>query len=300
MACTNTMKEAFSSYPQTGFPRLEEQLEGIMPELPNLEAQVAQYMRLNIADLSFETGASLSRKVGVSQVTVSRLLRRLGYEGMRGLKKELRNQLVNREPLHQEALSMVDVPAPFSAVLDQELESIRQVFRQCATPVWDHLIKAIADADRVYVTGFQTVRGVAEDCARRLALARSNVQFLSAHDGMLTEWLNRPGHIQENNSECLILIDVVAYAREAQVLAKLCNETNRSLVMVTDEMCHWAKNHTDLVIHANTRSGLFLESTVAITAALNLIVNAVARENSAEVTERLQQWKAVARDLNLF
>lgn len=294
------MKEGFSSFLQTEFPTLEEQLDAVLPELSNLEAQVAQYMRLNIGDLSFETGASLAGKVGVSEITVSRLLRRLGYEGMRGLKRELRSQLVNRELLSEVATGNLEVPKPFSEVLDMELEAIRDVYRQCASPTWSRLVRAVADADRVYVTGFQTVRGVAEDCARRLALARNDVRFLAAHDGMLTEWLEAPHGKDRRTDECLILIDVVAYAREAQVLAKLCNETDRSLVIVTDEMCHWAKNHTDLVIHASTRSGLFLESTVAITAALNLIVDAVAKESSSEMADRLQRWKAVARDLNLF
>jgi len=294
------MKEGFSSFLQSGFPTLEEQLDAVLPELSNLEAQVAQYMRLNVGDLSFETGASLAEKVGVSEVTVSRLLRRLGYEGMRGLKRELRNQLTNRELLKEVASANLEVPKPFSEVLDLELEAVRDVFRQCALPTWDRLVRAVADADRVYVTGFQTVRGIAEDCARRLALARSDVRFLAAHDGMLTEWLRPPHSKGEDTNECLILIDVVAYAREAPVLARLCNETGRSLVVVTDEMCHWARNHTDLVIHASTRSGLFLESTVAITAALNLIVDAVAKEGSSEIAGRLQDWKATARALNIF
>ena len=294
------MKEGFSSFLQTEFPTLEEQLDAVLPELSNLEAQVAQYMRLNIGDLSFETGASLAGKVGVSEITVSRLLRRLGYEGMRGLKRELRNQLANRELLKEVASGNLEVPKPFSEVLDMEIEAIRDVYRQCASPTWDRLVRAVTDADRVYVTGFQTVRGVAEDCARRLALARSDVRFLAAHDSMLTEWLEEPGGKNEPVNECLILIDVVAYAREAPVLARLCNETERSLVIVTDEMCHWAKNHTDMVIHASTRSGLFLESTVAITAALNLIVDAVAKESSSEIADRLQDWKTKARALNIF
>lgn len=285
---------------QTEFSTLREQLETVLPELSNLEAQVAQYMLLNIGDLSFETGASLAGKVGVSEITVSRLLRRLGYEGMRGLKRELRNQLMNRELLSEVASSNLDVPKPFSEVLDLEIEAIRDVFRQCASPTWTRLIKTISEADNVYVTGFQTVRGLAEDCARRLALARGDVRFLSAHDGMMAEWLSSPTKKDDHINECLVLIDVVAYAREAPAIAKLCNETGRSLVVVTDEMCHWAKNHTDLIVHTSTRCGLFLESTVAITAALNLIVDAVAKEHSTEIAERLQEWKANARSLNIF
>lgn len=292
------MREGFSTYLNTDFPTLEAQLDAVLPELPKLEAQVAQYMRLNVGELSFETGASLAQKVGVSEVTISRLLKRLGYEGMRGLKRELRAQLSNRDTLSTVASSDLDVPTPLAVVLDQELEAVRDVFRQCASPTWHRLVQRIAYADQVYVTGFQTVRGIAEDCARRLALARGAVRFLAAHDSMLTEWLPRPGHDQ--SGECLVLIDVVAYAREAEVLARLCTETGRSLVIVTDEMCHWARNHTELVVHASTRSGLFLESTVAITAALNLIVDAVAKERADETAERLQNWKATARTLHLF
>ncbi|MBX2881457.1 MAG: hypothetical protein KTR32_16045 [Granulosicoccus sp.] len=294
------MKDAFSTYPQSNYPVLEKQLDEVMPQLSRLEAQAAQYMRLNITDLSFETGASLAQKVGVSEVTISRLLRRLGYEGMRGLKKELRNQLARRESRSSTATDDLDVPMPFADVLDLELEAIRDVYRQSASPVWQPLVRAITDAECVYVTGFQTVRGMAEDFARRLALIRRDVHFLAAHDGMLSEWLDSKGGARKPANECLVLIDVVAYAREARALAELCNQTDRSLVMVTDEMCHWAKNHTDKVIHASTRSGLILESTVAITAALNLIVDAVAKENSSEVAERLQNWKNAARDLGLF
>ncbi len=294
------MKEGFSSYLQNSFPTFEEQLDAVLPELSNLEAQVAQYMRLNVSELSFETGSSLAGKVGVSEVTVSRLLRRLGYEGMRGLKRELRNQLTNREPLKEVTSTDLKVPKPLSEVLDLELEAVSDVYRQAASPMWSQLVRAVASADRVYVTGFQTVRGIAEDCARRLALARSDVRFLAAHDGMLTEWLGPSCAKDQPANECLILIDVVAYAREAPILARLCEEANRTLVVVTDEMCHWAKNHTDLVVHASTRSGLYLESTVAITAALNLIVDAVAKESPSEIADRLQDWKANARALNLF
>jgi len=294
------MKEGFSSFLQTEFSTLREQLETVLPELSNLEAQVAQYMLLNIGDLSFETGASLAGKVGVSEITVSRLLRRLGYEGMRGLKRELRNQLMNRDILSEVGIGDLEVPKPFSEVMDLEIEAIRDVFRQCSSPTWTKLIKAISEADRVYVTGFQTVRGLAEDCARRLALARGDVRFLSAHDGMLAEWLGPSAKSEKNFNDCLVLIDVVAYAHEAPIIAKLCNDTDRSLVIVTDEMCHWAKNYTDLIVHTSTRCGLFLESTVAITAALNLIVDAVAKEHSSEIAGRLQEWKSTARSLNIF
>ena len=52
-------------------------------------------MLLNVDDLAFQTGVSIAKKTGTSQVTVSRLLSRLGYRGMAGLKRELRLQGVS-------------------------------------------------------------------------------------------------------------------------------------------------------------------------------------------------------------
>ena len=117
---------------------------------------------------------------------------------------------------------------------------------------------------------------------------------------MLTEWLNWGDDKPKAPSQCLILVDVVPYAREASILSKLCSENDHSLIVFTDEMCHWAKNYTDMVIYASTRTGLILESTVAITAALNLMVNSVADQYSTTLTERLEKWRTYTRELKIF
>ena len=294
------MKDVFSLSTPIAFPKFEEKLRSALPDLPRLEAQVAQYMALNIGDLSFETGVSISEKVGVSEVTVSRLLRRLKYQGMRGLKRELRDELFKREPIQKNNREIREVPDEMTRHMDLEYKALGEIYQQSASPMWGPLVHSIVEADEVYVTGFQAVRGMAEDCTRRLAMTRKNVRFLAAHDGMLAEWLNWDNDKSEAPSRCLILIDVVPYAREASILAKLCNKDGHSLVVFTDEMCHWAKNYTDKVVYASTRTGLILESTVAIAAALNLMVNAVAGQYSTTLNERLDQWKTYTRTLKLF
>ncbi len=294
------MRDIFSLSTPIVFPKFEEKLRSALPDLPRLEAQVAQYMVLNIGDLSFETGVSIAEKVGVSEVTVSRLLRRLGYQGMRGLKKELRDELFNREPVQESERGIREVPESMTRNMDLEYKALGEIYQQSASPMWDKLVQSIMEAENVYVTGFQAVRGMAEDCARRLGMTRGNVRFLAAHDGMLTEWLKWGDDKPETPSRCLILIDVVPYAREALILSKLCSQDGHSLIVFTDEMCHWARSYTDMVVYASTRTGLILESTVALAAALNLMVNSVAGQYSTTLTERLDQWKTYTRALKLF
>ncbi len=293
------MRDIFSLSTPFVFPKFEEGVRKILPALPRLEAQVAQYMILNINALSFETGASIAEKIGVSEVTVSRLLRRLGYHGMRGLKDALREELYNWKPGDSSDGSIHDVPEDITRNMELEYQALREIYQQRASPLWSQIVQSIADADNVFVTGFQSVRGMAEDCARRLGMLRGNVRFLAAHDSMLTEWLEW-GDDSVTMSRCLVLIDVVPYAREAPILSKLCQEAGDSLVVFTDEMCHWAKNYTDLVVHATTRTGLIFESTVAISTALNLMVNSVGHQHSIVLTKRLDQWKSYTQALKLF
>ena len=61
-----------------------------LPNLPKQEARVAQYMLLNVTTLGPETGKSLAIRVGVAEITVGRLMRRLGYNGTKDLKELLR------------------------------------------------------------------------------------------------------------------------------------------------------------------------------------------------------------------
>ena len=65
-------------------------IEELLPDLPKQEARVAQYLLLNRSDGSASRpGPPSPRSTGTSEVTVSRLLHRLGYRGMRGLKREI-------------------------------------------------------------------------------------------------------------------------------------------------------------------------------------------------------------------
>ena len=294
------MKDVFTLSTPISFPVFEEKVRGAISELPRLEAQVAQYMLLNIGDLSFETGVSISEKVGVSEVTVSRLLRRLGYRGMRGLKKELQDELFIREPADIDDQNSQVISDEMTRNIELEHKALNDIYQQCSSSMWQQLVQEIIDAEEVYVTGFQAVRGMAEDCVRRLSMSRSKVRFISAHDSMLSEWLIESESTAGADSRCLILIDVVPYAREAKTIAKICKEEGYSLIIITDEMCHWAKNYTDTVVFASTRTGLIMESTVAMGAALNLMVNSVAEQYAQVLPERVNKWKGYTRSLKLF
>ena len=292
------MKEIFSSHPLASQPRFVTQIEELMPTLPRQEAKVAQFILLNAGELGFETGASIAMKAGTSEVTVSRLLSRLGYRGMPGLKREMQADQSAGQLGFARSTTLDD--DPLKDMLDSEVRALITVFEQFSGDRAERLVETVAEARSVFVTGFQSVRGAAEDFSRRLAIARDDVRFLAAHDSMLTEWVGSAQTDGDGHADCVIVVDVVPYAREAPVLCQMCRDAGRDLVVVSDESCHWAQSYTDLIVHAPSRSGLLLESTGALVAALNVLVHAVAERDPKAMRERLQRWQSMTRKVNLF
>lgn len=292
------MDSMFSRHSSVPLNVVGRKLQALAPKLSRSEARVANFVLANLADIAFETGASLAGKVGVSEITVSRFLRKAGYKGIAGLKRELRaDGSATAEGIARRKLA--NRRSPYASVRELELQAVAKAFDLFQSDNWRKLVKTVANARDIYVTGFQSVRGTAEDFCRRLLLARGSVQYLSAHDGMLGEWLEFHGDARPK-ATTLILIDVVPYAREGKTVAQIAKEMGFRVIVVSDEYCDWAHGLADHAVNARSRSGLFLESTVALVLILNVLVDAVARAGSAGGQRRFDSWQMMTRKLEIF
>ncbi|MDC0612048.1 MurR/RpiR family transcriptional regulator [Vibrio sp.] len=289
------MEHTFSSQPEYVAASTAQKLKELIPNVSVSEARVAQFILLNLDQISFETGASIAEKAAVSQITVSRFLKRAGYQGISALKEALKKELLHADGVNTERLP---VNAFYKENFKNELQAMMRLYEQFESGGWEAMVGCIDAAKRVYVTGFQSIRGTAEDVARRLSLARDCVQYLSPHDGMLAEWLETKSY-RRQDYDVLIVLDIVPYASECR---RLCEEAVRKgiqVVIITDEFCHWAVEVTPHVFYSKSKSGLFLESTWGIVMATNMLVHCVANKNP-DSEERIKRWHTMAKRLSLF
>ncbi|MCU0827439.1 MAG: MurR/RpiR family transcriptional regulator [Tabrizicola sp.] len=275
----------------TDLSPLKLRLQAIDGDLTRSEAMLAQWLTLNEAVIGLETGASIAAKTRVSEITVSRFLRRLGYKGLSALKAELQSSAAASLPTVS-SIRLLD--GETGDLIRRDAEAVLALSDQVARPEWVQAIAAIQQASHVYVTGFQTVRGVAEDFARRLAIVRSAVQFLSPHDGGLAEWIAAPP------GALMFLVDTIPYAREAEPVVAQASRSGMVVVVATDELNTWAAAHTPFVFHVAAKSGAFVESTGPLASLLNLVTHAVAALDPERAKARLNVWPGLIRDLQLF
>jgi len=280
---------------------LFERIEAASSEMTRSERLLAAYLTANARELILENAASVARKSGVSPMTVGRFLHTLGYDSFDEVRREASRlsapaELRIARRFEQFRRDHGSALGARNAQLAQEIEAMVGVYDLAAGEHWETMVQRAATSQRVFVAGFQTVRGVASDFAARLEYVREGVRFLDGADGTYSELLGS----MKQPTRCLILIDIRRYAKQAELLASAATKAGVPVFVITDAYCHWARTCTPHVFHLKTDVGFFWDSTVAVAAFFNLLMDSVIQRLGEKVAERVDRLEKLQNRFNSF
>ncbi|KRW96006.1 MurR/RpiR family transcriptional regulator [Paracoccus sp. MKU1] len=263
-------------------------LDGAGAEWSRSGRLIAAYLRDNWEQLPYQTGASIAAAVGLSEMTVIRFIRQLGFANLKEFKAALRpptdsdaeemgniRRRLKLDPLNQRTLEKS---------LGRELEAVAAAYRLTTLPRWGDCVEAILKARQVSVLGFQASRGLAIDFSSRLQYVRPGVRYVQDNAGILTEVFD-----MAHESHCLVLVDTHAYARKAVLLAQRAREMAMPLIFVTDSFTNRAYDFTEMVLQGETYVETFWDSPASLAIILNLLIDSVANRLGGEVSKRTEQ-----------
>ncbi len=254
---------------------LEARLQRNAPAFTRAERALSNYMLANIERLPFDTAASIADTVGVSKMTVSRFLRKNGYQGLADVRQELRRQFTIGElqvsGRVERFLRGKGQDEKLSEALSLEIEALVKVYERVQTPEWDGVVEAISTAPEVMVAGFQMMDGIASIFEIRLQLLRRGVRRIDTRNGTLAEIHDAPP------ASLLILFEMRRYGALSRKIAQMAREQGHVVVMVSDPHCDWAAEVSDIALTVATESRLFWDSQTAFLGLTNLLLDAVAQ-----------------------
>lgn len=254
---------------------IEATLRDRMGDFSPSERSLAAYILDNVQMLPFETGISIAQAVGVSEMTVTRFVRGLGFENLRDLKKRLRVAVAEKDSEIDDHMARFQTrdgrQEARQESLHLELDAIVKAYALTTTDVWDEAANLLAKVRIIYVVGFQASKGLALDFASRLLWARSNVIFVDNASGTFGEIINA-----DPKQSAVVLVDTAAYATRGIKLAERLKSMGMPLVIVTDKFSHWGFDHTRLVFEVHTHVKTFWDSTASLSVVLNLMIDSVA------------------------
>lgn len=268
---------------------LRDRLSNAVSSASKADRALAAYMLAEFGNLPFETAASLAAKVGVSEPTVGRFCRSIGYDGFKDLKKNLRNDMGDQPWLIGDRLR--DLQERTKAGEDQltrglelEVAALVAVYEAAHTPEWDRVVKRLALAQSVYVVGFQTERGIAQVFTHQMQYLRDKVHLLDLASGNFADLL-----ATEDAETALVIFEARRYSRNAMLLAVEARAAGIPVTLITDPYCDWGHKVADEIFVVPTSFNLFWESTAQMASLANLLVNGVFMELGPQVEVRMNK-----------
>jgi DNA-binding MurR/RpiR family transcriptional regulator len=272
---------------------LRRRIEGSLAAATRTEAAIAGFFLSDLSSLPFETAGSVAHRIGVSEASVGRYCRAIGFRHFKDLKASLRGDLGDRAFLIGDRLRdfAERSRAGESRALEKEIAAIVANHELAATPAFHAVAERLACSPQVFVAGFQTERGHAQYLANGLSYLRPGVHLMDAADGTFAELLlDAPAEVS------LVLIDGRRYSRLARHLGIAARTAGTHVTLITDPYCTWGREAADEVFAVATDFDQFWDATSAMASLIGLLVNAVFAELGPEVEARLSAVSALYGD----
>lgn len=257
------------------------------------ERALAHYLLHNLTSLPFETAAAVAAKVGVSEASVGRFCRAIGYRHLKDLKASLQVDLGEKPWLIGDRLRDFHARSrrdntELARALEREIAALVAVYELAATEAFHDTVARLAHRPQVFVAGFQTERGHAAELVHNLQYLRPGVHLADVAGGHFAEILLAPP--QETT---LVLVDGRRYSRLTRDLAQAARDAGIPVTLITDPYCDWAPGIVTELFAVPTDLNHFWDTTSAMSSLIGLLVSGVFRELGAVVEDRMARVSAL-------
>lgn len=268
---------------------LQHRLSYSMQTATKTEAAIAGYLLNNLQSLPFETAASVAQKIGVSEASIGRYCRAIGYKHFKDLKSRLQADLGDKAWLIGDRLRDFHERSrrgntEAARALELEVAAIVAVHEMAAGKDFARCVARLARCRNVYVVGFQTERSLALQLAHGLQYLRAGVHLADLSGGNFADVL-----LSDPSETSLVLIDARRYSRLTQELAVKARDAGIAVTLITDPYCDWGRAVATEVFAIPTDLNHFWDATSPLASMIGQIVNGVFNELGAEVETRMAQ-----------
>lgn len=148
------------------------------PEFSRRQQLISKYILENYDSASFMTASRLAAEVGVSESTVVRFSKELGYDGYPQLRKAMQNIVrgrFNADRILFDTSEDAIAGEQLSSSIDSDIEKLREARSLGNSAVFVRAVNALTEAQRVYVSAAFKYSAIAEYFRQGLSLIREGV-----------------------------------------------------------------------------------------------------------------------------
>lgn len=271
--------------------------------LTQTEKEIADYFLEHEQELYFSTSKALAQALGVSDTSVIRLCRSLGYKGFRDMQESIRADLSDTmrrsryvTPQNQVSEKLCKSSERGSRqVLESALAGLENTYSRNRQEQFAEAAELILSSRHIYVAGFRGSAGVAAHMGVLLAQMVRHVKYSIRADSECVEAM-----LDYGPEDCVILFGAARYSKMSKTLAKMARERGCRSIVVTDRLTADIAAGAELVFLADYSSPSVFNSYIGALYIVETIGYEVGCRIGVETRRRLSQLNNCLSELQLY
>ncbi len=263
------------------------------------QKRIAAFILESYDKAAFMTASRLGKKVGVSESTVVRFAAELGYDGypdmQKSLQKMIRNRLtsVQRIEVTNDRIGDQDL---VSMVLQSDMEKIRLTLEELDRDAFDHAVKAIVSAKRIYIIGVRSSAAIASFLGFYFNLIFDNVVNVTA--GTASEMFEHLLRVGED--DVVIGVSFPRYSSRTVQAMSFARDRKATTVAITDSEASPLAPICRYTLKARSDMASFGDSLVAPLSLVNALLVAVSRAKNDDLANTFQTLERIWEDYGVY
>lgn len=273
--------------------------------LTRTDAEIAEYILAHLSTIGFQTSTTMAEEIGVSDTSVIRFIRKLGFKGYADFRSEMNartaRQIDRAQPdltpgeKYLRTLEHLGSGSLISDVSQYTLNNLQKSYAQLDQGTVEQIVDILLSSDRKYIAGFRGTACCAQYMASKLLFLTPHVVPILHADATAVENL-----LDITERDCLFLYSFPRYSEIARPLMEIARESGAKVILMTDRRTSPLANKADVVVTAQVDGLGFTNSYVAPLSLSEVILLSVSGRRDVTDSKRFNRIDSVMEREKLY
>lgn len=273
--------------------------------LTRTDAEIAEYILAHFNTIGFQTSTTLAQAVGVSDTSVIRFIRKLGFKGYSEFRAEMNKRAARQIGQSEKGLSpgqkyarSLEQLNPSHLLYDVSqytVKNLQQSYDQLDQATVEQIVDILLTSDRKYIAGFRGTACCAQYMASKLLFLTPHVVPVIHADASAVENL-----LDITEKDCLLLYSFPRYSEINRVLMDIARENGAKIILMTDRRTSPLANKADVVVVTYVGGLGFTNSYVAPLSLSEVILLAMSGRKDVTRSERFNRIDEIIEQEKLY
>ncbi len=267
--------------------------------LPQAQRRLLEFIMAHEEEFVFLRIGDLARRGKVSQATVTRLSRALGFKGFPEFQRELqrlfRRRLSTTSRLQNTVKKTAGEKDILTKVLQNDMANIAATLKQTSPADFQRFVKCLASASRIVIIGLRSIHSLAVFMAVALEFLQREVWLVQPGIGDMWDRLSGL-----KKGDVVVGISFPRYTKQTVEVLRFAKAQGLKTLAITDTLISPLAHYADHVLTARYKMDSFIESFTAPFSLINALVTALGIQDPKNTFASLRRLERIWKTQQIY